>query len=267
VVQALDQLPEALTTAILTASPFHLRHHLSILPDSLHPLAIEAAFPSILRHQSLRLELQFPQCADKIGLNGDATSALAVLHAATTSPRGLKEVDLSGIPVQTSDRLLKLISKACMSASNVSLAYECKDSHNLPELQHIAQLGAALACSSALTSLHYMLYGWLHGPGYTLDCLLEALTSLQRLSVVVRRPYREWGDLPVPRCITNLVRVTDLRLGPVFNLADVPAILPHMTKLRALKLYECCRLQDLPDLATLTALQTLKLKSLVQLPH
>jgi hypothetical protein len=88
-----------------------------------------------------------------------------------------------------------------MSASNVSLAYEISDSHHLPELRHIAQLGAALACSSVLTSLHFMLYE-LPGPDYTLDCLLEALTSLQRLSIVVRSPCREWGTLPVPRCIT-----------------------------------------------------------------
>jgi hypothetical protein len=42
--------------AVLTASAADIEHHLSVLPSSLHPLAIEVAFPSIRRDRSLTLD-------------------------------------------------------------------------------------------------------------------------------------------------------------------------------------------------------------------
>jgi hypothetical protein len=55
-VQVLEQLPEELAIAVLTASQCGLNHLLSVLPASLHPLAIESAFPSIRHSQSLAFD-------------------------------------------------------------------------------------------------------------------------------------------------------------------------------------------------------------------
>jgi hypothetical protein len=56
VLKVLQQLPNVLAIEVLAASPADLEHHLSILPATLHLLAIEAAFPSIRRHRSLSLD-------------------------------------------------------------------------------------------------------------------------------------------------------------------------------------------------------------------
>jgi hypothetical protein len=56
VLKVLHQLPEGLAIAVLISSRADLEHHLSILPSSLHPLAVEAAFPSIRRDHSLTLD-------------------------------------------------------------------------------------------------------------------------------------------------------------------------------------------------------------------
>jgi hypothetical protein len=47
VLKVLQKLPEGLAISVLAAAPAPLGKQLSILPKSLHPLAVEAAFPSI----------------------------------------------------------------------------------------------------------------------------------------------------------------------------------------------------------------------------
>jgi hypothetical protein len=75
------ELPEGLAIAVLAASPADLEHHLSILPESLHLLAIEAAYPSIRHLPSLTLEFNSLR---------DPTTAYAVLHAATAGATGAR---------------------------------------------------------------------------------------------------------------------------------------------------------------------------------
>jgi hypothetical protein len=79
VLKVLEQLPEGLAVSILAASTGGLDHHLSILPSSLHHIAIEAAFPEIRLENSLDLDL--------MSMKNQAT-AYAVLNAATAGKTG-----------------------------------------------------------------------------------------------------------------------------------------------------------------------------------
>jgi hypothetical protein len=112
--KVIQQLPENLAREVLAASPANLRYHLSILHGNLHRLAIEAAFPSIRRHQSLTLSIDSD-------LAGNAGIAYTVLHAAITACRALQRLHLNDIPLEDSVGLLQLISAACLSPSDVSL--------------------------------------------------------------------------------------------------------------------------------------------------
>jgi hypothetical protein len=119
--KVLQQLPEGLAIAVLAASPAPFEHHLSILPACLHPLAVEAAFPSIRRHHSLSLD--FGSLKN--------TTAYAVLHAATAATIGfsaLKELKLKQIPVGCDNHLHQMISAACRSAQDVQLHFRCTNS-------------------------------------------------------------------------------------------------------------------------------------------
>jgi hypothetical protein len=74
--QVLQQLPEGLAISVLAAAAADLEHQMSILPASLHPLAVEAAYPSIRRDHSLIFDFN---CMWMTSLR----TSQAVLHAAT----------------------------------------------------------------------------------------------------------------------------------------------------------------------------------------
>jgi hypothetical protein len=114
--QVLQRLPGGLATQVLATSPVDLEYQLSILPPSMHPLAVHAAFPSILCDRSLRLNSAFP-------VKRSTTAVLAVLEAATTAPNYPKKLHLNHISKQNDTRLMQLIAAACMTASDVSLMF------------------------------------------------------------------------------------------------------------------------------------------------
>jgi hypothetical protein len=175
VLQVLQQLPEGLAIAVLAASPADLDHHLSILPASLHPLAIEAAFPSIRQRHCLTLNFY--------SLRKPAT-ANVVLHAATagtTARSVLQELDLKYIPVTCNDCLPQLIAVACSSASDVQLHFDYRF-QDIPTSPPFEQVGKALSLNSVLTSLQLTFEG---DPShvFNLDCLFESLSGLQSLKL------------------------------------------------------------------------------------
>jgi hypothetical protein len=217
----LKQLPESLAIAVLASSLASLYHQTSRLPESLNPLAIEAAYPSIRRNQSLKFKFRSAR-------ERDIYTGCLVLHGAIKATSAMKEVVLEHIPVGYSeDRLLAFISRACKSASHVSLDYYSPEDDCVLGLQHVAQLGAALS-RNALTSLQFSLSGQ-PGQGFNLDCLVKTLAGLQSLSLSCYPLHRLNSPLPFPRCITNQLRLTQLRLGPGINLAELPAMLPQIT--------------------------------------
>jgi hypothetical protein len=144
--QIFDQLPEGLAIAVLAASAADLNEQLSLLPGRFHQLAIEAAFPSISSHKSLTLSI-----SSALGVN--AKTAYAVLYAAITASSDLKNLDMSCIPVKRHEGLLQLISAACMSPIDVRLSFSDDDVPSVSELNALAQIGEALSCNTALTSL------------------------------------------------------------------------------------------------------------------
>jgi hypothetical protein len=90
--QVLERLPKGIAIAVLEASRTDLHHHLSILPASLHHLAINAAFSSI---QALRsLTFDFDSTAGE-----NFSTAFAVLHAATAAVPAVQTFKLQHIPV------------------------------------------------------------------------------------------------------------------------------------------------------------------------
>jgi hypothetical protein len=265
VLKVLRHLPEGLAIAVLAALPGNLDHHLFILPTSLHPLAIEAAFPSIHRDHSLTLDF------DSLT---DPTATYEVLRAATTAPSYLKQLDLQHIAMQHiamqhNAPLMQMIAAACMRASDVSLSFDFDKTQDVHTWQPVAQVREALSHNTLLTSLQLTLSD---GPSHSFnfDYLLDSLTGLRSLSLV-RNPRAEDCSherlLPAPMCIVNQLSLTHLCLGPGFHLKNLPHIIPHMTSLRALHLYggRDPPLQELPDLSPLTALQTLELKIIKRL--
>jgi hypothetical protein len=255
VLKVLQQLPEGLAIAVLTSSPADLEQHISILPSSLHPLAVEAAFPSIRRDHSLTL--------DFASLTGPMT-AYTVLHAATagsTAACDLQEVKLKQVPTSCNQRLQQVISATCRSASDVSLDFGCSDLQLVPEHPPFLQLSEVLSHNSALTNLQLSFVG---DPCLVidLDYMFQSLAGLRSLALTssrCRATVCSTDGLPAPRCITSLIRLTHLSLGPGFHLRDMPQIVPHMTRLQALHLKGYCELQKLLPLDTLAALQTLQL--------
>jgi hypothetical protein len=81
VLKVLEQLPEGLAIAVVAASPADFEHHLSILPASLHLVAVEAAFPSIRRDRFLSLDFN---------LLRHPSTAFEVLHVSTAETTGAK---------------------------------------------------------------------------------------------------------------------------------------------------------------------------------
>jgi hypothetical protein len=226
VLKVLQQLPEGLAIAILAASPVGLEPQLSVLPDSLHPLAIEAAFPSIRRHHSLTL--------DFASLSNPNT-ACTVLHAATAETSGasaLQTLELKHIPVTCDDRLQQLISAACGAASDVLLDFSLINPEQMPESlltmnidqstshnNSLRQLSEALLHNSALTSLQLNFAG---DPWRAFDFagLIESLTGLQSLTLssslhlAPDDPPELPGLLRTPRAIAKLPCLTHLCFGP-----------------------------------------------------
>jgi hypothetical protein len=198
----LQTLPEGLAIAVLAAAPVDIEHQLAMLPTSLHPYAIEAAFPSIRRHHSLTLDFASLR---------DPASVLHAATAGTTGASALKELELNNIPKRFSDRLQKLISAACRSASDVRLDFDSNYLHYAPKPVPFSQLETALSHNSSLTSLKLIFVG---DPWHflNLDSLLQSLTGLQSLElgsnmgIDVMEPPR----FPAPISITNLFCLTSL---------------------------------------------------------
>jgi hypothetical protein len=121
--KVLQQLPEGLAIKVLAASPAGLDHHLSILPASLHPLAIEAAFPEVHREDYLDLDIS-PE---------NFTTACAVLHAVSAKTEGfnaLKKLNLHGISVDRNGPLgiihyVSVLLLPCIRSTSRC----CHDSH------------------------------------------------------------------------------------------------------------------------------------------
>jgi Leucine-rich repeat (LRR) protein len=257
-----QRLPGRLATKVLAASPADLDRQLSILPPSMHQLAVHAAFPSIRCHHSLTLSWNYH-------LEKSSTTLYAVLEAATTAPNFLKKFDLSYRPKQNDTRLMQLIAAACMTASDVNFMIDCDNLREVPWRQPGALLHEALSHNTSLTCLK-LSFG--DAPSYCIsfDYLLDGLTGLQTLSLA---KYQPRGDascicpLPVPICIVDQLSLTHLCLGPGFHLLDLPQIIHRMASLRffGLTCDPLVQLQDLPDLSPLTALQTLKLRSFQKL--
>jgi hypothetical protein len=150
--QVLEHLPYSLAIAVLSASQANLHRKLSVLPASLYPLAIDAAIPSIRQQHSLTLDFS-------PFLLGDPTMAVAAMYAATTATISLKRVDLRCIPLQNRERLLQLIPASCKSALHVSLEYGHYLDREVPEMQHIEQLGEVLSHNAGLTHLKLTING------------------------------------------------------------------------------------------------------------
>jgi Leucine-rich repeat (LRR) protein len=262
VLKVLQELPEGLAVSVLAASAADLQWHLSILPASLHPLAIEAAFPSIRRHHSLTLDI-----SSFFGSNTPYT----VLRAATTGTIALKKLHLQYISVCANDDLLQLISAACRSALDVNLEFTNSYLHQVPDSQPYLQLEDTLSHNTALTSLQ-LSFPDIPCQFFRFELLLESLKSLQTLKLAprgdfFRKVYHDY-HLPPARHFISLPVLTHLCLGHGFHFMELSQIVPYMTRLKALSL-RGFDLEELPPLCSLTALQTLELvhcERLKQLP-
>jgi Leucine-rich repeat (LRR) protein len=251
--QVIQYLPEGLAREVLDAARFDLERQLSMLPASLHPLAIEAAFPFIRLHNSLDLDFSSP-------MRISSTTACEVLHFATTGNTALRYLTLQDIPMRRNRRLFRLIAAACISAAAVSLSFSCADMQHLREWQPAVQLGRALSSNASLTSLHLTVFDDPHHD-FNYACLLEGLTGLQSLSVALNFRHQNGRCLPecaVPRCILLFFHLTRLCLGPGFHLMDVPHIVGHLPWLQELHLEGSFDVPMLPPLSFMH-LQTLKL--------
>jgi hypothetical protein len=151
VLKVLQQLPEGLAIAVLAASPADLEHHLSILPASLQPLAIEAAFPFIKRDQSLTLDFFSSSC--KL-----SSTPHAVMQAAITATSALQKLHLSRIPVHDNDHLMQLVAAGSKSASDVQLSFGRRIREYGHEWHSFAQVAEALASNTGLISLRLAFY-------------------------------------------------------------------------------------------------------------
>jgi hypothetical protein len=252
VLKVLQKLPQGLAISVLAASKADLEKQLSILSESLHPLAVEATFPSIRSHHSLTLDL---------ASLGNLTTACAVLHAATTAKNALQKLHLKHIPVCDNDHLLQLISAACRSALDVCLHFTHSNQRQVPQSQPFVQLEATLSHNTALTSLQ------LSPPDvpydfFKFECLLESLKSLQTLKLAPKGDSPNWlpptFPLPPARHFINMPFLTHLCLGHGFHVKELSQIVPYLTRLQALSL-RGFHIEELPQLSPLTALQTLEL--------
>jgi hypothetical protein len=148
VLQVLQQLPEGLAITVLAMAPAEIDHQLSILPVKLHPLVIDAAFPSIRQSHSLVL--------DNHSMSWKNPSPVySALFAAITGSIVLRRLKVQHVPDWNNECLLQLILIACKSASDVFLDYESCKSHHVPGLKHIEQL-----CDPKLISYQFGAAFW-----------------------------------------------------------------------------------------------------------
>jgi hypothetical protein len=240
--QILEQLPEGLAIAILSAVPVNLEPQLECLPKRLHRLAINAAFPSISHHRSLALDFGASRWYTR--------TAVAILQAAATASSGLRKLSLDHIPLHN-DHLLQLISTACKSALDVSLSFEASSRAYTATCQPVSQLVEALINNVLLTNLHLSV---LDEPELNtrLEGILGALTGLQSLSLQVEK--RDFGNIvPVPGSIVTLGCLTHLSLGRYYDFMNLPQIVPRLTSLQSLCLTGCNLRADTPVLPHCTA--------------
>jgi Leucine-rich repeat (LRR) protein len=255
VLQVMNQLPEGLAVALLTASSADLNHQLDALPVSLHHLAVEAAFPSIRSHHSLTLNFN---STEKL----KPGTACAVLHAATLANSALRKLHLSNISLKSNDRLLQVISAACMSSLDVSLSFNVDNVQRRLQQSALAKVSEALSCNTALTVLS-LTFGNDPSQIFSLDSLLAVLTGLQSLTLAMNQLTLCCTEhVAASRCIGSLLCLTHLCIGHGFHLMNLPQIMPNMARLQALHLRGDGepQLQQLPSLSHLTALKTLKLQ-------
>jgi hypothetical protein len=259
--QVLQQPPECLAIAVMAASrrsSADVEQQLSMLPASVHPLAIDAAFPSFRRHHSIALDFVTLGCPN---------TWYAVLHAATKDTSALEKLHLQHIPVHETERLLLRLSSVCRSVLDVKLDFANRDPQHVPGSQALREIGVSLSQNIALTSLELNFqddpYDVIN-PEY----LLESLQGLHNLALA---PYTypvgsmpPEQDNPLPEHIINLPRLTRLCLGPGFHLTELPQIVPQLTRLQELCL-SGSNPQALPPLSPLTALETLKLQGMAEL--
>jgi hypothetical protein len=253
--QVLERLPEGIARAVLAASPTDLNHHLSILPASLHHLAINAAFFSIRATRALTFDFD-STAGENFG------TACAVLHAATTAVRAVQKFNFQHIPMNIDKRLLQLIAAACMSASDVRLSCSSRVVKQLSEPQPFAQLGDALLHNTSLTRLKL---ADIDDPahGFNVDYLLKSLTRLQSLSLAFKinpGDHRCSACRPIPMGITKLHCLTRLCLGHGLQLNSLQQIARHMRHFRVLKLSGFWAPDMPPAISHLIQLQELKLQ-------
>jgi Leucine-rich repeat (LRR) protein len=263
--QGLQELPESLAVAVLLASPVDLGHQLSILPESLHQHAINAAYPSIRRHHSLTLERNEVARTDR-------NTAYQVLQHATTAGSPLKKLVVRGIPILNNKHLLQPITAACKLASAVQLIFEFglqQDMHHpdAPGLQWqlYVQLGDALSTNTALTSLDLTACrGYRHRVNF--DCMSEVLTGLPNLTQLQELRVKDFWMREVFPPVATLAALQILELRDCRELLELPP-LDGLTALQTLEVTDCEKLQRLPLLDSLTALQTLDLSGCKELKY
>jgi hypothetical protein len=95
--QVLEQLPEGVAIAVLSAPSASLDNTLSVLPANLHPLDVEATSFSIHCHRSIILDFDSPV---------ERGTAIKLLHAATSVTSSLRKIDLRHIPLKHSECLV-----------------------------------------------------------------------------------------------------------------------------------------------------------------
>jgi hypothetical protein len=228
VLQVLEQLPEGLVMAVLTASPADIEHHLSVLPSSLHPHAIEVAFPSIRRDRSLTLDFASLR---------DPSTACAVLHAATagtTEASALQALDLKHIPLTCSERLLQWMSAACISACDIKLDfgyvspgekvrppdYKLIYPKRSPE-SPLVHLNEPLSHNSAPTRLQ-LTFAADPVNAFNFHLLSEACAGLQSLTLMSSFDLVEARGGRLPHwTMTKTCCLTYLCLGPGLDLLDL----------------------------------------------
>jgi hypothetical protein len=202
--QVLEQLPEGLALTVLRAAQVPTDRLLSMLPTRLHSLAIEACFPFLLEEHFLSLDFN--------NYTWETPEAIyAALHAAVTAITALETVSVQRILDLNNDGLLKLIISTCKSASGVRLDYESMFRLDVPEPEHIQQLGEVLSQNSSLTSLELSFSGQ-PTDTFNFDGLLDKLTNLQSLSLRMIVPYGGPRSLSAPQCIVNMKHLTCLHL-------------------------------------------------------
>jgi hypothetical protein len=194
VLHVLQMIPKGLAIAVLAVSSHDIGQQRSILPDSMHPLAIGAAFPSILSHHFFTFyfaSLENPE------------STFQILHAATTASIALQKLHLKLIPVCDNEHVLQLISAACRSAMEITLDFPPSHLQRVRYSQLFAELGVTRSHNMTLASLELTLHG---GPCHLLifDYLLPPMATLSTLQALALTCHKTLKQLPILRTVTAM---------------------------------------------------------------